>query len=192
MMKWIPRLFGLVSLTAALSSLGCAGRASIRNDGPPAAPCLLDEKEPPPHGDHTHPPATDPSAELEPGVAAVIRHDELEAHEHQGNTLVGIATYSQGAREHEVWRTQVAVGSQTPLHTHESEEIFVFLRGQGRAQIGSEVFEFTAPATVIAPAGVAHQFFNTGDVPTDAIVIVRPHSAINDASGKRLELPWRH
>jgi mannose-6-phosphate isomerase-like protein (cupin superfamily) len=90
-----------------------------------------------------------------------------------------------------VWRSTIAVGSNTPLHRHESEEIFVFLRGKGRAEIGGKAVEFSAPATVIAPAGVPHQFFNTGTEPTDAIVVVRLHSTIEDAQGKAMQLPWR-
>lgn len=137
--------------------------------------------------------ASDAPAPLAAGSAkpVVIDHAQLTPHEHRGNALVGIATPSLGARDHEVWRSRVAVGSSTPLHTHGSEEIFVFLRGRGRARIGEETVEFVAPATVIAPAGLPHQFFNTGDEPTDAIVIVRPGSEITDAKGNHLDLPWR-
>lgn len=118
-------------------------------------------------------------------------HGELKSYENHGNELVGIATPSLGAREHEVWRSRVAVGSKTPLHTHESEEIFVFLKGQGRALIGDQEVEFRAPATVIAPAGVPHQFINTGAEATEAIVIVRLGSRIEDARGEPMNLPWR-
>jgi mannose-6-phosphate isomerase-like protein (cupin superfamily) len=120
-----------------------------------------------------------------------LSHGALPHYEHNGNDLVGIATRAHGAHEHEVWRSTIAVGASTPLHLHESEEIFVFLRGCGRAQIGSESFDFEAPATIIAPAGVPHRFFNTGDVPTDAIVVVAIDSAIWDKEGKPMQLPWR-
>jgi mannose-6-phosphate isomerase-like protein (cupin superfamily) len=121
----------------------------------------------------------------------VVAHDTLRHFTNNGNDLVGIATPSLGAQEHEVWRSTIAVGSHTPLHRHESEEIFVFLRGKGRAEIGGQAVEFSAPATVIAPAGVPHQFFNTGSEPTDAIVVVRLHSTIEDAQGNPMQLPWR-
>ena len=121
----------------------------------------------------------------------VIPHATLTRHEHHGDDLVGVATPALGAREHEVWRSSIGVGQSTPLHSHESEEIFVFLRGTARAHIGDRIVEFTAPATIVAPAGVPHRFFNTGDVPTDAIVVLRLGSAIWDEAGEPMHLPWR-
>lgn len=123
--------------------------------------------------------------------AQVIRHDDLKAFGNNGNKLTGIATKAHGAASYEVWRTSVAVGSQTPPHSHESEEVFIFLKGKGKAVIGDKEFTFEAPATVIAPAGVPHQFFNTGEVPTDAIVVVGIDSAIYDKEGNAMQLPWR-
>jgi mannose-6-phosphate isomerase-like protein (cupin superfamily) len=183
----VPRSVALAGILLLASTACGAGSTS----GTPAhAPCA------PGHGPeaHVHPhqvaPPTSTDAEG-PQRAVVVPHAGLTPYEHQGNELVGIATRSLGALEHEVWRSRVAVGSRTPLHTHGSEEIFVFLRGRGRARIGDQVFEFVAPATVIAPAGVPHQFFNTGDEATEAIVIVRVGSLITDEAGVPLDLPWR-
>lgn len=128
-----------------------------------------------------------PSAEL----ARVIPHAGLRSFENQGNTLTGIATHSLGACELEVWRASIAPHSETPLHTHESEEIFVILKGEGVAIIGGKELPFAAPATLIAPAGVPHQVRNTGEQPTDHIVIVRAHSSIYGADRRTLDLPWR-
>jgi len=121
----------------------------------------------------------------------VVEHHGLPSYENRGNQLVGIATRHMGAQRFEVWRTSVAPGSATPPHRHETEEIFVFLAGTGRAQIGEQTLNFSAPATVIAPAGVTHQFFNTGDTPTDAIVIIGLGSTIYDKEGHEMDLPWR-
>lgn len=121
----------------------------------------------------------------------ITPHRNLRTFSNNGNQLMGIATHSLGAKEFEVWRTHVAPGSSTPLHRHGSEEVFVFLRGSGVAQIGDERFEFSAPATVIAPAGIPHQFFNTSAVETDAIVIVGAGSKIYNAAGEEMHLPWR-
>ena len=123
--------------------------------------------------------------------ATVIDHDEVQVFENNGNQLRGIATLGSGAKEFEVWRTSVAVGSRTPKHRHDSEEVFVFLRGQGKAIIGDEEIEFEAPCTVVAPKDVPHQFINTGDVPTDAVVIIRPGSKIWNEAGELMDLPWR-
>ncbi len=121
----------------------------------------------------------------------MIAHAGLSSFENNGNTLRGLATKRLGAQAFEVWRTSVAPGSSTPTHVHETEEVFIFLQGRGRAVIGSKSYEFVAPATVIAPAGIPHQFFNVGTEPTDAIVVVGIGSTIWDATGHPMNPPWR-
>ncbi len=123
--------------------------------------------------------------------AAVIDHEDVKVFENNGNQLRGIATLGTGAKQFEVWRSNVAVGSSTPRHLHDSEEVFVFLRGKGRAVIGDEEIEFEAPCTLVAPANVPHQYWNTGDVETDAIVIIGIGSQIWNQDGELLNLPWR-
>ncbi len=164
--------------------------------GPPSTVDDSPQSPHPPYAGHPHEHSrcatrTAPPSDSRGARPTVIPHAGLRAFGNNGNTLVGIATPSQGAKSFEVWRTSVAVGSKTPLHRHASEEVFVFLQGRGRARIGSEEFDFEAPATVIAPAGVPHQFFNVGDVPTDAIVVVGISSPIYDGEGKEMNLPWR-
>lgn len=120
-----------------------------------------------------------------------MAHTDLPRFENSGNALLGVATASLGASSFEVWRSSIAAGSRTPSHTHETEEIFVVLAGQGRAHIGDQVFDFVAPATVIAPAGVEHFIENTGTSPTDSIVVVGLGSTIRNAEGDAMDLPWR-
>ncbi len=208
----------LATACAAPPKCATVAAAPPATAAPSAAPGLTEAREPHAHtadGTHTHDtslahdapqPGTDaahshgaadapaPASPSTPGAeprGVVVDHGTLRHFTNNGNDLVGIATPSLGAQEHEVWRSTIAVGSQTPLHRHESEEIFVFLRGKGRAEIGGKAVEFSAPATVIAPAGVPHKFFNTGTEPTDAIVVVRLRSAIEDAQGHPMQLPWR-
>ncbi|MCP5503916.1 MAG: hypothetical protein H7A41_02055 [Chlamydiales bacterium] len=54
-----------------------------------------------------------------------------------------------------------------------------------------EETHFEAPCTVICPANVEHQFFNTGDEPSDHIVILGSASTIVDANQTVMHLPWR-
>ena len=122
---------------------------------------------------------------------AVIPHAGLAAFTNNGNTLTGLATRSHGAQTFEVWRSSVLPGGATPLHTHETEEVFVVLSGKGEVQVGDEIIPFAAPATVIAPAGVPHQLRNTGTEPTEQIVVVGIGSIIFDHEGEPMNLPWR-
>lgn len=166
----------------AALSLVCAAPLACAHPEPARAPdeCAHSHSHPHPHDTKAAAPN-----------ARVTAHAALESYENHGNTLRGIATPQLGASSYEVWRTSVAVGSHTPLHRHESEEVFIFLQGKGKARIGDDEFTFEAPATVVAPANVPHQFFNVGDVPTDAIVVVGIGSKIWDETGKEMRLPWR-
>ena len=133
-----------------------------------------------------------PGGCVQQSAAKVIPHSELKIYSHNRNSLQGIATQSMGAQELEIWRTSWEVGGATPLHVHDSEEIFIFLKGKGRAIIGEEEFFFEAPCTIICPAHVPHQLFNDGDVPTDSILVLKPGSKICDANGQEMHLPWRN
>ncbi len=127
-----------------------------------------------------------------PAVGKVISHEGLKTYTFNGNVLQGVATGAMGCEEFEVWRTSWEVGGATPMHVHATEEIFIFLKGKGRAIIGGEEFEFEAPCTIICPANVPHQLFNAGDEPTDSILVMGVGSKIRDMNGKEMKLPWRN
>lgn len=153
----------------------------------------------PPHGhshshSHAHAPTEMPAegpGHSKVAGAHVIAHTELEKFENQGTVLVGLATPSLGAQDFEIWRSSVPPGGKTPLHVHDTEETFILLRGKGKLLVGDSTIEFEAPVTVIAPAHVPHQLVNTGDVPTDQIVVVGVGSEITNAEGAVMDLPWR-
>jgi mannose-6-phosphate isomerase-like protein (cupin superfamily) len=120
-----------------------------------------------------------------------VPHAGLRTFENSGNALVGLATRSLGSTKVEIWRSNIAVGSRTPMHTHDSDEVFIVLTGSGVIHVGERALPFQAPATVIAPGGVAHWVENTGTVPTDQIVVVAAGSTITGADGRVMDLPWR-
>lgn len=121
----------------------------------------------------------------------VYSHEELKAHSMYGNCYRGIATQAMGAKQFEVWRATLAVGSKSPLHVHETEEIFIVLKGKIRAVVGDREVVVQAPGTLICPAHVPHQLFNVGDEPTDQILVLGIDSKIYSAGGEEMHLPWR-
>ncbi len=123
--------------------------------------------------------------------AIVINHNELPSFGKAGATLKGLATPSLGAKDYEVWHSSLAPGGCTPIHTHETEEIFIYLSGKGKVVMDGKETHFEAPCTVICPARVEHQFFNTGDEPSNHIVILGCGSTIVDESQTVMHLPWR-
>ncbi len=90
-----------------------------------------------------------------------------------------------------LWRQSMAPGAATPPHSHGCEEIVLCLAGRGEVHIAGEVHRFGAQQTLLLPAGVPHQIFNTGDEPleTAAVFAATPVSvALPD--GSALQVPW--
>lgn len=118
-------------------------------------------------------------------------HDEIKQYSMHGNFQKGLATKGMGSHEFEIWRSSIAVGSKTPRHTHETEEVFILLKGEVIAMIGEKEVRCKAPATLICPANIPHQLINVGEEPTDQILVIGIDSKIFDSSGKEMLLPWR-
>jgi mannose-6-phosphate isomerase-like protein (cupin superfamily) len=122
---------------------------------------------------------------------AVHSHEDLPEFSMYGNSYKGLSTKELGAEEFEIWRSQIAVGSRTPLHVHETEEVFLLLKGEILAVVGDREFHCKAPATLICPANVPHQLFNVGTVATEQIVVLGIDSKICDEKGAEMNPPWR-
>ncbi len=128
---------------------------------------------------------------LHGGEATVHSHNDLDLFSMYGNSYRGLATKATGAKEFEVWRASLAVGSKSPRHVHETEEVFIVLKGHILAIVGDREHHCIAPSTLICPANVPHQLINVGDEPSDQILILGIDSKICDLEGKQLSLPWR-
>ena len=121
---------------------------------------------------------------LSAGEVFVHPHEEITQYSMHGNFQKGLATKAMGAQQFEVWRASIAVGSRTPRHVHETEEVFIVLKGKILAIIGDQEIECSAPATLICPANVPHQLINIGDEATDQILVLGIDSKISNMSGE--------
>ena len=72
-------------------------------------------------------------------------------------------------------------GSGPKLHRHPYAEIFVVQEGQATFTVGDVEIEACGGQILIAPAGVAHKFINTGDGPLRQLDI---------HLGERFETEW--
>lgn len=123
------------------------------------------------------------------GIA--ISHQNLQPFPHNNNTITGIAMPSMGAKDHEVWRSSIEVGSRTPFHTHDAEEIVILLGGSMEAVVNGKSLSCVAPCTIILPAHEEHMLKNIGDIPTDQILVMKPRTKIYDQTKQEMTLPWR-
>lgn len=118
-------------------------------------------------------------------------HSEIKQYSMHGNFQKGLATKAMGSDKFEIWRSSIAVGSKTPRHCHDTQEVFILLKGEILAVIGEKEVRCTAPSTLICPANIPHQLFNVGQEPTDQILVLGIDSKIVDMAGQEMKLPWR-
>jgi quercetin dioxygenase-like cupin family protein len=99
---------------------------------------------------------------------------------------------SDGLQSLSLWRQSLAPGGATPPHSHACEEIVLCVGGRGQVEIDGCRHDFAAGQTLLLPADVSHQIFNTGHEPleTTAVFSATPVPTAL-ASGEALELPWR-
>jgi len=132
-------------------------------------------------------------------VCSVLCAEEAFVHPHQdiseysmfGNVYKAISTKAMGAKEFEIWKSCLGVGARTPRHVHETEEVFVLLKGKIKAVIGDKEVLCTAPATLICPAHIPHELINIGNEATEQFAVLGVDSKICDANEKEMKLPWR-
>ena len=70
---------------------------------------------------------------------------------------------SATAQNQSLAEARVHPGSETTEHFHKvSEEIYVFLAGEGRMRLGEDVDEVRAGEVVVIPPGTRHKLWNQG------------------------------
>ena len=73
---------------------------------------------------------------------------------------------------HFVHETIMEPGAWTGVHPHEtSEEVYVFIEGNGRMMIDGNAVEVKAGDAVLTKVGSSHNLENTGDIPLRLIVV---------------------
>ncbi len=91
-------------------------------------------------------------------MTRVIAKDELPygkiAHRFEG--------YRYGDVNVSFFLVESPPGGGARLHHHPYEEVFVTLEGEATFTVGDDTIEVRAGQIVVAPAGVAHKFVNSG------------------------------
>jgi len=87
-----------------------------------------------------------------------------------GSTVRELARPPETARNQSLAEARVPPGSETIEHFHRaSEEIYVFLAGEGRMRLGDEVSEVRSGDAVVIPPGTRHKLWNPG--PDDLLLL---------------------
>lgn len=120
---------------------------------------------------------------------SVFRKEQNQVHSMQGNHIAGVATPSSGARQVEMWHGHMDANSATPPHTHDAEEVVLFLKGSGRATVGDKEVRYQSGDTLILPPSQVHQIFAETDCEFVSAMLVG--SVVTLPGGVVMELPWR-
>jgi quercetin dioxygenase-like cupin family protein len=122
-------------------------------------------------------------------MMAVFRKEQNQTHSMQGNHIAGVATPTSGAQQVEMWHGHMDANSATPPHSHDTEEVVLFLKGSGRATVADREVRYACGDTLILPAGQVHQIFAESE--SEFVSAMPIGGTVKMPDGDVIELPWR-
>jgi quercetin dioxygenase-like cupin family protein len=91
-----------------------------------------------------------------------------------------------------LWRQSIDPGCATPPHSHPCEEVVLCLAGRGEVEVAGVRHAFGPHQTLLLPAHVPHQIFNTGDCALECTAVFSATPVpVALPDGTALPLPWR-
>ncbi|MFN8627580.1 MAG: cupin domain-containing protein [Candidatus Binatia bacterium] len=120
---------------------------------------------------------------------SVFRKEQNQVHSMQGNHIAGVATTANGAQQIEMWRGHMEANAATPPHSHDTEEVVLFLTGSGRATVGGGEVRYRAGDTLILPACQVHQIF--AETESEFVSAIPIDCTVRLPDGTVIDLPWR-
>lgn len=119
----------------------------------------------------------------------VFRREHNQVHSMQGNHITGVATPASGARQVEMWHGRMDANSSTPQHSHDTEEVVLFLSGSGRATVAGQELRYNTGDTLILPPGQMHQIF--AETQSEFVSAMPIGGTVKLPDGVAIDLPWR-
>lgn len=119
----------------------------------------------------------------------VFRNDQNQIHSLHGNHIAGVATPTSGAQQVEMWRGRMDANSATPPHSHDTEEVVLFLKGSGRATVADRELRYLAGDTLVLPAAQVHQIF--AETESEFVSALPIGGTVKLPDGVVMDLPWR-
>ena len=120
---------------------------------------------------------------------AILHKDRNQVHSMEGNHIAGVATPGTGAQQVEMWRGRMDANSATPPHSHTTEEVVLFLKGNGRAMVDEHEERYQPGDTLILPPCRVHQIF--AETETEFVAAMPVGGTVKLPDGEVMDLPWR-
>lgn len=99
----------------------------------------------------------------------VFPHAHLPAWHQGGERGVTAAGTACGVAGFEVWVRTLQPGATTATLCHHGELVVLVLAGSGRLRLDTGPLRFTAPCTLLLPAGQDFQLANPGPLPLQLV-----------------------
>jgi len=120
---------------------------------------------------------------------SVFRKGQNQVHSMEGNHIAGVATPASGAKQVEMWHGRMDANSATPPHSHDTEEVVLFLKGSGRATVADREILYQPGDTLILPPGQVHQIF--AETESEFVSAMPSDGTVKLPDGMVIDLPWR-
>lgn len=120
---------------------------------------------------------------------AVFHKEQNQIHSMQGNHIAGVATPTSGAQQVEMWFGRMDADAATPPHSHDTEEVVLFLKGSGRATVADREVRYQSGDTLILPPGAMHQIFS--ETESEFVSAMPIGGTVRLPDGVVIDLPWR-
>ncbi|MBN8439280.1 MAG: cupin domain-containing protein [Candidatus Accumulibacter sp.] len=120
---------------------------------------------------------------------SVFRKAQNQVHSLEGNHIAGVATPASGAKQVEMWHGRMDANSATPPHSHDTEEVVLFLKGSGRATVADREIPYQPGDTLILPPGQVHQIF--AETESEFVSAMPSGGTVKLPDGMVIDLPWR-
>lgn len=103
--------------------------------------------------------------------ATLIKAADIPRTDRGGVVMSPLATPAQGATDAIVLRGSVGPGLEFPAHSHDHQEVLVFLAGSARGIVGETEYVLAAGDVLLIPPHVVHSFESVGGGTLEAIGI---------------------
>ncbi|MFD0276672.1 cupin domain-containing protein [Kitasatospora sp. NPDC127111] len=93
---------------------------------------------------------------------SVIRSADARRTETPNGVMTTHASPTQGGAGLALWHVDMLPGRVGPLHAMDTEQVWTFLTGEARIELGGEPFTVGAGDTAVLPADIARQIRTEG------------------------------
>jgi mannose-6-phosphate isomerase-like protein (cupin superfamily) len=123
--------------------------------------------------------------------ATLIRSEDAPRFEVHGARVTAYASPSRGSPGLCAWRVELSPGVDSPLHSLETDEVFVALRGRATFEMGGEMVPVRAGDALTVPEGTSFRIrCPAGAEPFEAIACVRAGAKARVEEGEPFLPAW--